>query len=282
VKIFSIRPVRGTRHAGKHQPKITPCVRVIGALFIALAAVTAVNTCPASTVQSIDFDDLDIRAQSDSFSYRGAESVIMPGNRYLSQGVQFTTGAIDTDTFAVGDVLTFAKWKDQVLLSRFDSFANSQPNVLFPGPVSNFDPIPGESIRSLLGFLPTSRQVYFDILLTFSVPVTHVEIMSDMALFDPPDPLRLVALKPDAMLSQYHVLGYDEKYDDAVAPPTNLLSIDLGGKSFSYALVEVVSEAEAFDNLRFTQVPEPRSLLLACLGTLAMATSAARFARPRG
>jgi hypothetical protein len=249
---------------------------------LALADVAMVDTCSASTIQSIDFDDLDIHAQPDRFSYRSAESIIMPGNRYLSQGVQFTTGSISSDTFAVGDVLTFAKWKDQVILSLFDSFANSPPNVLFPGPVSNFNPLPGE-LRELLGspIGPGSGLKYFDILLTFTVPVTHVEISSDTSSYDLPDPLRLVALEPDATPNQFHVLGYDEKYDDAVAAPANLLSIDLGGQSFSYALVDVISEAEAFDNLRFAQVPEPRSVLLACLSALAVAVNAARFARPR-
>ena len=66
---------------------------------------------------------------------------------------------------------------------------------------------------------------------------------------------------------------------DAIAAPANLLSVNLGGRPFSYALVEVISELEGFDNLRFTQVPEPSALTMLGIGCVACVTVARRTAR---
>jgi hypothetical protein len=114
--------------------------------------------------------------------------------------------------------------------------------------------------------------------LTFTVPVTHVEVNSDIYPNDPSanlygpagDPIRLAALAPTPLANQFSVLTFDQKNDDAIGPPDDLLAIDLGGRPFSYALIEVIQEREEFDNLRFTQVPEPSTTALLVIGCVAI------------
>jgi hypothetical protein len=229
-------------------------------VFQTLVALFASNACAVFAAQFINFDDVDTR-----FAFGNVVGLsrvaFVPGDHYASQGVLFSTGKISTDYFSVGDQLSFSKINDLFIVAR-NSNSISAPNFLAPDP-------------------PSPGFIFNDLLLTFTTPVTSVAINSDHAVAEySADPIRLLALEPEP--NGFKVLALDQKYDDATSSPADLLSIDLGGRRFSYALIEVVSELEGFDNLTFTQVPEPCSLLLACLGALAMATNAARFARPRG
>src|SRR5262249_11220903 len=86
-----------------------------------------------------------------------------------------------------------------------------------------------------------------------------------------PDIVRLLALAPTANPDQFVVLAIAEGLDNATMPPGNLLSVTLGGVPFSFALFQVTTEAEGFDDLTFqtvtgAAVPEPGSLLLWLVG----------------
>jgi PEP-CTERM motif len=117
---------------------------------------------------------------------------------------------------------------------------------------------------------PDPNYVFYDLLLTFTTPVTSVNVTSDDFSPEAPDVIRLLALQATATPGQFNVLAFDQKTDDAVAPPANLLSVSLGGNSLSHALIEVISENEGFDNVTFTPIPEPATLWLLLAGTLTM------------
>jgi hypothetical protein len=196
----------------------------------------------------INFDDVSVPGGD------GNQSVF-PGNLYASSGVLFSTGNLDTDTIAVGGTVNFAKLNDEMQIANSSVSAVSQPNMVLPSPSNNF---------------PDPNLVFYDLLLTFTTPVISVNVTSDRFSPESPDVIRLLAMHTTATPGQFNVLAFDQKFDDAVAPPANLLSVSLGGTSFSYALIEVISENEGFDNLTFTSVPEPSTIALVALGGLAL------------
>ena len=196
----------------------------------------------------INFDDVSVPGGD------GNQSVF-PGNLYASSGVLFSTGNLDTDTIAVGGTVNFAKLNDDMQIANSSLSAVSQPNMVLPSPSNNF---------------PDPNLVFYDLLLTFTTPVTSVNVTSDRFGFESPDVIRLLAMHATATPGQFDVLAFDQKFDDALAPPANLLSVSLGGNSFSHALIEVISENEGFDNVTFTSIPEPSTMLILLVGILTM------------
>jgi len=101
-----------------------------------------------------------------------------------------------------------------------------------------------------------------DLLLTFELPVTQVSIVSDRYP-ETPDVIRLMILEPvgaddvdgssNPNEASARVLAVDEKLDDQVRAPGNILTVHLKGKPFQHVLIECTTEPEAFDNLRFTR-----------------------------
>ena len=63
------------------------------------------------------------------------------------------------------------------------------------------------------------------------------------------------------------------------AAPDNLLSVDLGGTPFSYALFQTTTESEGFDDLTFTPIPEPSALAMAMAALSAVAVVLRRRGR---
>lgn len=105
-----------------------------------------------------------------------------------------------------------------------------------------------------------------DLLLTFEEPVTSVSIVSDRYI-ERPDLIRMIILEPIESKSDLRnpenssfesmnarVLAMDAKWDNAISPPSNLLSVNLQGKTFQRVLIECTAEQEAFDNLKFTRL----------------------------
>jgi hypothetical protein len=235
--------------------------RVAQIVFQTLVALFANNASAVFAARFINFDDIDTR-----FAFGNVVGLsrvaFVPGDHYASQGVLFSTGKISTDYFSVGDQLSFSKLHDLFIVARnFNSV--SAPNFLAPDP-----PSPGFTFN--------------DLLLTFTTPVTSVAINSDHAVAEySADPIRLLALEPSQEPNGFKVLALDEKYDDATSSPADLLSIDLGGRPFSYALIEVVSELEGFDNLTFTQVPEPSTAALLVIGCVVALVGRRRSASSR-
>jgi PEP-CTERM motif-containing protein len=169
---------------------------------------------------------------------------IYPGNQYAALGILFRTGSV-TGNVAVGNTVTLDNSVDGFeVLGGPGQPAISPPNFAIPL---------GAGLN--------------DLLMTFTTPVTSVQLTSDNYP-ETPDVIRLIALAATPTPNQFTVLAFDQKLDDAVAPPDNLLSVNLGGAPFSYAAFEITTEQEEFDDLRFTPTPEPSTLVLAALALL--------------
>ncbi len=190
----------------------------------------------------INFDDVSVDG------IIGNSLGILPGNQYASQGVSFRTGSL-SGTVSVGGTVTLTSPVDEFeVLNTISSI--SSPNLAIAK---------GGGLN--------------DLLMIFTTPVTSVRLTSDDFPGEAPDIIRLMALAPTSTPNQFTVLTFDQKLDDAVSSPGNLLSVALGGTPFSYALFEATTEQEGFDNLSFDPVravPEPATLALAGIGLVAM------------
>ncbi|MBL8820492.1 MAG: PEP-CTERM sorting domain-containing protein [Planctomyces sp.] len=168
----------------------------------------------------------------------GNSNGVYSGNHYASSGVLFRTGEL---VASGGGIFTLTNPNDS-----FEVLGGAgQPAISRP----NFAIARGGGTR--------------DLLMIFTTPVTSVSLISDNYFPESADIIRLGALKSTGIENQFTVLGYDEKFDNATSSPANRLTISLNGQSFSYALFQVTTESEGFDDLTFTQaVPEPASILI--------------------
>ncbi len=168
----------------------------------------------------------------------GNATGIYSGDHYASLGVLFRTGELVAGPGGTG---------------------------LFINEVNSFEVLggPGQPAISAPNFAIPRGAGTRDLLMIFTTPVTSVSLTSDK-FPETPDIIRLGALKATSTPNQFTLLGFDQKLDNAVSPPGNLLSISLNGLSFSYALFQVNTESEGFDDLTFTQVevPEPASITI--------------------
>jgi len=183
-----------------------------------------------------------------------------PATAYAASGVEIRRVNIP-DAVGVGSVFTPA------LVSN--SF------VLFVGP-----PAATPSLPNTLFDSNTLR----DYLLTFTSPVTSVSITTDTFSPDPEaDILRLLALEPTGNPGEFRVVGLDQVAE--VSPGGVVLTV-APGVPFSFALIQITTEPEGFDNLTFTRladraaIPEPATFLL-CLSALGLGLVATRGGRPR-
>ncbi len=173
----------------------------------------------------------------------GNSTGIYSGDHYASSGVLFRTGEL-----VAGPLGTF-------------DFINSENSFEVLGG-------PGQPSISLPNFAVPRGAGTRDLLMIFTTPVTSVSLTSDNYFPETPDVIRLGALQSTSTPNRFALLGYDQKLDNEISPPGNLLSIGLNGMSFSYALFQVNTESEGFDDLTFTQVPEPTSITLFGMGLL--------------
>jgi hypothetical protein len=109
----------------------------------------------------------------------------------------------------------------------------------------------------------------------FSTPISKISVVSDQTP-EVAQTIRLIALA-DLGGGNFEILGFAEGLDNTIGLPASLLEVDLGATSFSFALFEITTEQEGFDDLRFTtQVSEPSTLAL-----LGLAFAGLGFARRR-
>jgi len=175
-----------------------------------------------------------------------AAGLNLEGNILIGSGVSFTTGTIP-NAVLVGDTITLSSPDP-----HFDIFGNA--DAISP---------PNFAVARAAGFN--------DLLMNFTTPVTSVSVTSDDSPGEVADVIRLLALAPTGTPNQFTVLGLDSKSDNAISAPANLLSVSLGGASFSFALFQTTTEQEGFDDLTFTPVPEPATLVLLLLGLAGLA-----------
>ena len=178
---------------------------------------------------------------------------LYPGTTFSNQGVSFAS-CISPSTLPSSSNLTLSGARDEIKV-------NGNANCI-----------------SSLNFITATTTVGTnDILMSFAVPIFSIQVTTDDPV-ESGDLVRLLALEPTENPWEFTVIGIAEGFDDATTSPANLLAIDLGNKSFSFALFQVTTESEGFDDLIFETVPEASGTWLSI--TL-MATTAALGSRIR-
>jgi hypothetical protein len=203
---------------------------VPGALFrrtgqLAVIALMAGLACAAEAQETVTIN----------FDGSGMAPGVHAGNIYLDRGVRITS-CQSPNNIKVGGTITLTGQEPWFEIWQW-GWAVSPPNYLLPLNVG-----------------------VTDVLLTFTVPVTSVELDLDLYGFETvPNNIRLVALEP-AGGNSYTVLKYSEAADGKAAAPATHLAVNDGGTAFSAALFQVLTELEGFDNLKFATtgpIPTP-------------------------
>jgi hypothetical protein len=195
-------------------------------------------TCAAGTASAaailIDFESPEATANP----------TLVSGTTYVAQGVTFSTVLRSVSTTpVVGASTTLSTVGSSMrLYEGSNAFSGDQ----FAGPE------PGGGAN--------------DLLMQFSTAITKISVVSDQTV-EQPDVIRLIALA-DLGGGNFEILGSAEGLDNAIGLPASLLEVDMGATSFNYALLEITTEQEGFDDLRVTtaRVPEPATLALLGLG----------------
>jgi hypothetical protein len=149
----------------------------------------------------------------------------MQGDLFAAQGVTFRTVRL-SGTVAAGAVVTLAPIADGLRLYRDAGAISGQQSA---GPALGGG--------------------YNDLLMRFDRPVRSVSLTSD-DMVESANPIRLIALEATDTSDRFRVVDFVDALDDAVASPQNLLAL-APADSFSFALFEVRTQQEAFDDLGF-------------------------------
>jgi len=150
------------------------------------------------------------------------------GNAYDAEGVRFATVRL-SGSVARGNRITLAPIADGLRLYRDAS-----------------------AISGAQGAGPAQGGAYNDLLMIFDRPLASLALTTD-DLVETPNPLRLIALAPTDADDVFEVLDFVEGQDDAVAAPANRLALS-STDGFAFALFEVRSQQEGFDDLAFAFV----------------------------
>lgn len=150
----------------------------------------------------------------------------IPGSTFEALGVGFRTVRL-SGTVAIGGTITLAEQNRDLRIYR-DASA-----------------ISGEQLAG-----PSLGGTSNDLLMVFRDPIATLSLTSD-DLVETGNPIRLIALAATATADRYRVIDFVEAQDDAVSPPANLLAL-APSEAFTFALFEIRTQQEAFDDLTFT------------------------------
>jgi hypothetical protein len=182
---------------------------------VSLVTAVCVALCRPADAAFVDFDNLDEGVQ--------ASDVL------ASSGVVLTTVSI-TDTVAVGDTIAVQNPDARFEVLDDPEIAVSPPNFAVPY---------GQGLN--------------DVIMFFGSPVRNVSLRTDHYDNDGPDVVRLLALAPTNIGNQFKVLAIAEGLDDALEAPADTLSLNLD-TPFQFAVFQITTELEGFDNLAFGSV----------------------------
>jgi hypothetical protein len=212
---FSILILRAT---------IMPDCRISKVIRLAVAIMGLVSAS-AGAAEKIDFDEIPADDKV------GNASGICPAKFYKHRGVVISTVRGRGDATA-GKSMTLTN-----VYAGFEVIGGpSQPAISLPNFVI---PIGGTKNGCLL--------------MEFTRPVTRVSVTTDQFTPENKDRVRLIALKK-SQGNTYEVLIVDEKDDDALTAPDNLLEVQ-SATPFQYALFQCLTEREGIDDLSFDLVP---------------------------
>lgn len=181
----------------------------------------------------------------DDLPNTGGAVLPLPGNQYAASGILFSSGSIPGLPMP-GDVFT--------MTDMVDGFAY----------VSNSNCVSGPNFA---GAHDIGLQ---DTLFSFTSSMGSLSMTSDSAPDGPT--FRLLALEATGAPNTYRVLAVDE----AVTGFQDSLSLSLPG-GFSFAAFQVTTEQEGYDDITFSAVPAPGSLV--AFGIAGLATGRRRRLR---
>jgi hypothetical protein len=95
-----------------------------------------------------------------------------------------------------------------------------------------------------------------DLLMTFSSPVTSVQLVTDQSPGESANLVRLLALAPTTTPMKFVVVAMAVGLDSATTSPANVLSLNLTGSPVTHVLFQTLTEAEGIDNVTFEYQPE--------------------------
>jgi len=179
------------------------------------------------------------------------------GNHYAGSGITFSSGDVPAGlnpAIAVGDVFTLG------------------------GVIDGFVAINNANAVSPPNFAGARNLGLQDTLMSFTGSITSLSLHSDDAPADGNDVIRLLALEATGNPDEYRVLAFVAASDGAVSEPDNLLTVNVPG-GFSFAIFQVTTEQEGFDDVTFA-TPEPATLLLLAVSVLGLGLSQRRRIAP--
>jgi hypothetical protein len=187
-----------------------------------------------------------------TFDTLPATDAIYPSNQFAAEGITIQSLILSSSIDAIGETFMAA-------------FASDAFQVL-----SNTSAVSAPNFAATTNVFAQPSGALF----SFSTPITSLSLQTDDAPGEFPDIVRLMALQSLGG-GLFQVIAVTFGSDAETSAPGNILSLVIPG-GFSYAVFATATEAEGFDNVTFTPVPEPATLGLLGAGLAAVAARARR------
>jgi len=190
----------------------------------ALSAVLLMGaTARPAAAESVNFDNVVASPSGTQFA----------GNTWAGKGVLFSS-VNSTNAVSVGQTITIS---------------SAAPRVMV---LANNDSVSAPNFAAASGVFNTTGPN--DVLMRFASPVDSIRLVTDQSVGETPDLVRLIALAP-AGPNTFVVTAINTGLDNAMTSPANVLAV-APPNPVSFALFQVTTEAEGFDNLIYTHPPD--------------------------